>query len=203
MKSSKRSLEDLTVFVDRFVPTEIDDDAAVRALRQGLTAASAGTYGVGAVIMDSAGRVVCEGGNGVHLNGFHSDLHAEMVALNEFEAKRSPGDQSASSHTLVSTLEPCPMCMTRLIFSGLGRIRYLCPDNIGGMVQRKHQLPPVFLELTEKQGQNWGEARCSAPLRQVAFDVWNTSQELLDRKVVERSSTMGGEAAGASESGAE
>ena len=44
---------------------EPDDMPAVQALKQGLKAANAGTYGVGAVIVDSSGAVVCEGGNGV------------------------------------------------------------------------------------------------------------------------------------------
>jgi len=190
MKPSSRSREELSNFVHEFIPSEPDDPAALRALAQSLKAANAGTYGVGALIIDSDdGSIVCEGGNGVHINGFHSDLHAEMVVLNEFESV--PRAKNAGSYTLVSSLEPCPMCMTRLIFSGIGNVRYLCPDDIGGMVQRKDQLPPVFLGMTEAAGQVWGEAECSAPLRQAAFDVWNESQEALDQKVVERSTGKG------------
>ena len=107
-----------------------------------------------------------------------------MVVLNSFEAseqKLVPGDL-----TLISSLEPCPMCMTRLIFSGIGNIRYVCRDDVGGMVQRKHQLPPVFLDITEKQGQEWSKAKCSAALEQAAYDIWHESQEDIDKKVVER-----------------
>jgi len=79
------------------------------------------------------------------------------------------------------------MCMTRIIFSGIGCIRYLCPDDIGGMVQRRHDMPPIFLQLTMRQQQRWGVADCPAELRQRAFDTWNDSREALDAAVVKRS----------------
>jgi tRNA(Arg) A34 adenosine deaminase TadA/NAD(P)-dependent dehydrogenase (short-subunit alcohol dehydrogenase family) len=193
-----RSRQQLAEFVDGFVPSpdKPDDPAALRALKQGLLAAGEGTYGVGAVIVDGSGAVVCEGANGVFAEGFHSDLHAEMVVLNEFEAamRLRPGTlphKNAGDYTLVSSLEPCPMCMTRIIFSGIGHIRHVCADDIGGMVQRRHLLPPVFQEITGKQGQQWGEACCSEPLRQCAFEIWDESRAAVDRQVIERST--GGE----------
>eukprot|EP00747_Dinoflagellata_sp_TGD_P153409 gnl/TRDRNA2_/TRDRNA2_177389_c0_seq12.p2 gnl/TRDRNA2_/TRDRNA2_177389_c0~~gnl/TRDRNA2_/TRDRNA2_177389_c0_seq12.p2 ORF type:complete len:159 (-),score=37.14 gnl/TRDRNA2_/TRDRNA2_177389_c0_seq12:358-834(-) len=149
-------------------------------------AAEKGTYGVGAVLLDDTGAVVCEGHNEVHIDGFRSDLHAEMVVINKWEAEH-PHSAGLGSYTLITTLEPCPMCMTRIIFSGIGSIRYVCADDIGGMVQRKEFLPPIFRELTSKQNQQWGKACCSDVLSKMAFDIWDGSREQLDAKVVARS----------------
>jgi tRNA(Arg) A34 adenosine deaminase TadA len=171
-----------------FVPSQPDDTIALRALSQAVTAARLGTYGVGAVLLDGAGRVVVEAHNRVHVNGFRSDLHAEMVVLNVFEegggcagewgeveegaggagrmmdggtgggeegesdakskvesggSNNRRGGGALKDYTLVSTLEPCPMCMTRIIFSGIGTIKYVQADDVGGMVQRKGAMPYV------------------------------------------------------------
>jgi tRNA(Arg) A34 adenosine deaminase TadA len=152
-----------------------------------LSAAKKGTYGVGAALFSANGDLVCEGHNHVHIDGFHSDLHAEMVVLNNYER----GDSrmrfgSPSELTLISSLEPCPMCMTRLIFSGIGRIKYVCEDNIGGMVRRQNLLPPVFRGLTTAQQQEWEIADCSLLLRALAHEIWASSQAILDQQVVDR-----------------
>ena len=57
-------------------------------------------------------RVIVEGHNHVHIDGFHSDLHAEMVVMNEFERDLA-GPIDLSKHIMVTSLETCPMCMTR------------------------------------------------------------------------------------------
>ena len=172
--------------LESFVPVEPDDVAALRALGMASSAAELGTYGVGAVLMDSQGHIVCEGHNEVHVGGFRSDLHAEMVLLNKWE-EAHPECSGLGGYTLVSSLEPCPMCMTRIIFAGVGNIRYVCPDDIGGMVQRKDALPPIFQELTMKLGQQWRLAECSEALRNLAFEIWDESREVADARVVERS----------------
>ncbi|MDH3691023.1 MAG: hypothetical protein OEU36_16365 [Gammaproteobacteria bacterium] len=179
-------MRDWSEFLKSHTPsTRLRDElAAIRACELALRAASLGTYGVGAVVLDASGKIVIEGYNEVHVGGFRSDLHAEMVVVNEFERTFLGDDQDPGSFTLVSSLEPCPMCMTRLIFSRIGRIRHVCEDRIGGMVQRKSSLPPVFREITESLLQEWGLAECSDELREAAFHIWDASREELDRKLL-------------------
>jgi hypothetical protein len=74
------------------------------------------------------------------------------------------------------------MSRTRIIFAGIGTILYVCPDDIGGLVQRQSDLPPIFRTLTEKQEQRWGAAECSELLRRAAFEVWDRSRPGLDPK---------------------
>jgi tRNA(Arg) A34 adenosine deaminase TadA len=184
--AAPRNLLELERLLNSFKPVLKDDVVAIRSLQMALSAAKKGTYGVGAVIVSSQGELVCEGHNHVHIDGFHSDLHAEMVVLNDFERGDNNGGASPGELTLVSTLEPCPMCMTRLIFAGIGTIKYVCPDDIGGMVQRHRSLPPVFRSITADQRQEWIIADCSPLLRTLAYEIWASSQAMLDQKVVDR-----------------
>lgn len=171
-----------------------DFEPALRSLVQAALAAKRGTYGVGALLVETkTGRVVCEGHNEVHLDGFHSERHAEMVVISNYENAntRSSATDAADGPrmrdlTLVTSLEPCPMCMTRIIFAGCGKIRYVCEDAIGGMVSRKESLPPIFKQLTDAQQQDWAVAQCPEPLRRAAFHIWDASREALDQKLVDR-----------------
>lgn len=168
-------------YLDAFVPSkEHPHEAhAIRACQLAVTAAEAGSYGVGAVLLDADGSVVVEGHNEVHAGSFRSDLHAEMVVVNEYETLGRRRDE-ARHHTLITSLEPCPMCMTRLIVAGIGTVLHIAEDPVGGMVQRKHALPPVFRTITEHQEQVWRPADCSDDLRVAAFKIWVESRDRLE-----------------------
>jgi cytosine deaminase len=171
--------------LDTLEPTLAHDEWALAACRQALLAARQSTYGVGAVLVDPAGEVIVEGHNHVHIDGFRSDLHAEMVVMNEFE-RDLPGPVDLSRHTLVTSLEPCPMCMTRLIYSGVGTILHVAEDDLGGMVTRRGNLPPIFQEITARQDQVWTAADCSPELREAALAIWSTVREEVDETTFER-----------------
>jgi cytosine deaminase len=73
------------------------------------------------------------------------------------------------------------MCMTRLIVAGVGSVLHVSSDSAGGMVQRRHGLPPVFRTITEHQHQIWGPADCSEELRTAAFRIWMESRDRLEQ----------------------
>jgi len=174
-------------YLNTFVPSEKlrHEEAAIRALWMAITASQLGTYGVGAVLLDEEGEVLIEGHNEVYVGDFRSDLHAEMVVVNRFE--EGPWSRDVARRcTLITSLEPCPMCMTRLIFAGIGTVLHLSDDSIGGMVQRRSALPPIFREITEDQNQVWGRAECSEDLRRAAFHIWDQSRDELDRRLPSR-----------------
>jgi len=172
--------------LDQYEPSASleDEVAAVRVCQLAAIAAELGTYAVGAVLLDDNGTVLADGHNEVFVGGFRSDLHAEMVVLNKFETgQKNP--LNPGSLTLVSSLEPCPMCMARLIYSGIGTIRYLCEDPYGGMVTRRSSLPPKLQEISEDLSQAWGLAVCSNDLREAALNIWEQSRVDIDRRIVE------------------
>lgn len=180
-------MKDWKTYLAEFTPaTELRDEVgALRACQLATQAAELGTYGVGAVLLDADGAILVEGHNEVHIDSFRSDLHAEMVVMNRFETLPDE-PQPRDRLTLITSLEPCPMCMTRLIFAGIGTILHVCGDPAGGMVHRKLSLPPVFQQLTDDLAQEWGLAQCSEVLRLAAFQVWDQSRVELDRRLSSR-----------------
>lgn len=169
-------------FLDGFIPSLSNrhEAHALRACRLAIDAAGMGSCGVGAVLFDGNGQVIVEGHNKVYDGGFRSDLHAEMVVMNEYEALGWPRGE-ARNCTLVTSLEPCPMCMTRLIIAGVGSVLYVSGDSIGGMVQRKHSLPPTFRAIIQGENQVWEPAECSDELRAAAFEIWVETRNGFDQ----------------------
>ena len=108
-----------------------DQALGILVCEEALAAAGAKTYGVGAILLDPAGTVIHRGRNRVFSPHFRSDLHAEMVVLNAFEEQFPPA-KSMRAYTLISSLEPCPMCLSRLLIAGVQTVKYLAPDEWGG-----------------------------------------------------------------------
>ena len=161
-------------------PERIHEAYALHACRLAVDAMTLGTYGVGALLLDADGEVVIEGHNRVRgPDGFRSDLHAEMVVANEYEARGLPRDE-ARNFTLVTSLESCPMCLTRLIVAGIGTVLHVADDPVGGMVGRRQHLPPVFRTIAEHHSQEWSPADCSEELRTAAFRIWDESRALVN-----------------------
>lgn len=75
-------------------------------------------YPFGAVIVDTAsGTVLASGHNASRKNPV---LHAEIVAMNDYVAKY--GNQDWGRVTLYTTGEPCPMCMSALIWANVTHV---------------------------------------------------------------------------------
>jgi len=180
-------MQNWDIFFEHYQPSPSyrDDAAAARACQLAATAGRLGTYAVGAVLLDSNGDVVTEGHNEVFVGDFRSDLHAEMVVLNKFEGQQQ-GQFKPVDLTLVSSLEPCPMCMARIIYAGVGTIRYVCDDPYAGMVTRKKSLPPLIQQFSNDLSQVWEQAQCSEELKEAAFHIWEQSREQANRRQVER-----------------
>ena len=90
-----------------------------RALALAAEAAADGDVPVGAVVVSPEGEVVGEGRNRREADG-DPTAHAEVVALRA--AARHTGSWRLEGHTLVVTLEPCPMCAGALLLARVGRL---------------------------------------------------------------------------------
>lgn len=76
---------------------------------------------VGCLVIDAAGRVTGRGGD--DRQAMADPLaHAEVTAIRE--AAGVQGDWRLDGHTLVVTLEPCPMCAGLILMSRIGRVIY-------------------------------------------------------------------------------
>src|SRR5580704_5907776 len=79
------------------------------------SSASAPTLDVGA-----ADRAVLA--QGVSSGKTNPILHGEIVAINDYAARH--GNQGWADGILYTTGEPCPMCMSAIVWAGLGGVVY-------------------------------------------------------------------------------
>jgi len=124
------------------VTEPISKNDYVEPMRTALAAASkageAGDVPVGALLLDASGAVVAVDRN--RREEFRDPTaHAEMLVLS-FRA-REIGDWRLTGHTLVVTLEPCPMCAGAAVWSRLDRIVYGAPDPKAGAAWSLYNIP--------------------------------------------------------------
>lgn len=141
-------------------------------LREAVAAKREGSGGVGACLAhEGSGDIVARGRNRQYVPYWRSDLHAEMDVLNRYEdgirlLKGSHNPRETGDLVLYSSMEPCPMCLTRLINTGLRKVYYAAIDPDGGMARRIDLLPPFWREAA--RGAVYGEASCSPAMKALA-----------------------------------
>jgi len=95
------------------------------ALQEAALAAAQGEVPAGAVLADPEGRLVGRGRNQM-LTLADPTAHAEIMAIRA--ASLAAGNYRLTGHLLVSTLEPCPMCLMAAIHARVGRIIFGAPE---------------------------------------------------------------------------
>jgi tRNA(Arg) A34 adenosine deaminase TadA len=160
-----------------------DQELAIVACAEALAAAQSGNYGVGAVLIGPRGEILEKGRNAVFFPSFRSDLHAEMVAMNAFE-ERHPEVNNMRGYTLMCSLEPCPMCLARLLIAGVQTVKFLAYDDLAGMVNLKHHFPTAWKRLWQRQ--EFVQAEVSESVRRFALDVFSLNLEMCRQKLWSR-----------------
>lgn len=181
----KRRIARLADAIDSYRPdtrAHAHDALGLETLREALAAVTSGNYGVGALVVDADGQVLVRGHNRVHNDGFHSDAHAEMVVVSEFE-RRYPGVGRLADCTVYTSLEPCPMCLGRLKLCGVATVRYLADDPDGGMVHRLAHMPPVWRVLNPEQ--RFERADVSPALAELAWKIFQSNVREMRRKLLD------------------
>lgn len=85
----------------------------------------------GAVITDQQGNIVAEGNNQV-LKQKDPTAHAEIVAIREACKKLNTYD--LSEYILYTSCEPCPMCLSAIIWANIKSVYYACTkEDAGGI----------------------------------------------------------------------
>jgi tRNA(adenine34) deaminase len=109
--------------------------AALDLARQ---AGEAGDVPVGAVLVDDDGTIVA-GDHNRREELSDPTAHAEMLVLSN--RAREIGDWRLTGHTLVVTLEPCPMCAGASVLARLDRIVYGAADPRAGAAWTLYNIP--------------------------------------------------------------
>ncbi len=111
-------------------------------MRLALAEAAKGDFPFGAVIVRD-GKVVATG----HNKGSNDPTaHGEMVAIHNFVA-RHPAE-ALKEATLYTTGEPCPMCMSAIVWCGMKRMVYAA--SIAELATRIGQIMLTSAEVAER-----------------------------------------------------
>jgi len=171
-------LENLKNRLSEYVPDPKykHDSFIILCLQQAFIAAEEGNFGVGAILVDNSEGSILHARNKVFHPYFRTDRHAEMEVITEFEMS-SKGAVVPASHTLFSSLEPCPMCLTRILISGVGTTFYAAANEAGGMGGLLGHLPHTLQRYAEQKV--IGPADCSPVLRSIAWQIFeiNTTDD--------------------------
>jgi tRNA(adenine34) deaminase len=176
-------LDELEKRIASFVPSphHRDDSFVLVTLREAVAAMREGSGGIGACLVhEQSGAIVEVGHNRQFMPHFRSDMHAEMDLLNRYEDKKNVkkvegvNPRQVDGLVLYSSMEPCPMCLTRILNAGLKKTYYAAADPTGGMVQRISSLPPFWRDLAE--GRTYAPADCSPELSEMATRLFTLSR---------------------------
>ena len=140
-----------------------EDSPMALALQEARDAAARGEVPVGAVVLAPEGAVLSRAGNRVRALQ-DASAHAELLALRAASARlRSP---RLTGCTLVSSLEPCPMCAGAAVHFRVARLLFGAYDPKGGAVEHGPRLfdRPDCLHRPEVIG-GIREIECAALLR--------------------------------------
>jgi tRNA(adenine34) deaminase len=106
-----------------------------------------------------------------------------MVVMNAYE-ERYPTMDNMRGYTLVCSLEPCPMCLARLLVAGVQTVKFLADDELAGMVRHRNHFPTAWKRLWQRQ--EFVQADVSDSLRQFALDVFLLNLEACRQKILSR-----------------
>lgn len=87
----------------------------------GIKANEGGPFG--AVVIDKEGNIIATGNNQVLKNN-DPTAHAEVVAIRN--ACQKLNTYNLSDYILYTSCEPCPMCLSAIIWSNIKEIYYAC-----------------------------------------------------------------------------
>jgi tRNA(adenine34) deaminase len=127
------------------------------ALAEAEAAAGQGEVPVGAVLVDSEGRVLAASGNRVETDR-DPTAHAEMLVLRAGAARL--GAKRLAECDLYVTLEPCAMCAAAIALARLRRLYFGAYDPKGGAVEHgprlfdqptTHHRPEIYGGIEERR----------------------------------------------------
>ena len=114
------------------------EEAMQAALDEASRAVAHGDVPIGAVVVDTTGSIVAAEHNRREERG-DATAHAELLAISA--ASQSLGSWRLDGHTLVVTLEPCPMCAMAAVWARLDRIVYGAADPKAGAAWSLFNIP--------------------------------------------------------------
>ena len=101
----------------------------------------------GAVITDKEGNIIANGNNKVLKNN-DPTAHAEIVAIREACKKLNTYD--LSEYILYTSCEPCPMCLSAIIWSNIKKVYFGCTKKDAGEIGFRDDMIYEYLKGNNK-----------------------------------------------------
>ena len=101
----------------------------------------------GAVIVNKEGKIIAQGNNMVLKNN-DPTAHAEVTVIRE--ACKKLGTYDLSGYILYTSCEPCPMCLSAIIWSNIKEVYYACTRNDAGNIGFRDDVIYDYLEGKNK-----------------------------------------------------
>ena len=102
----------------------------------------------GAVITDKQGNIIAKANNTVLKNNDPTE-HAEMNAIRE--ACKKLGTYDLSEYILYTSCEPCPMCLSAIIWANIKEVYYACTREDAGNIGFRDDVIYEYLEGKNKE----------------------------------------------------
>ena len=102
----------------------------------------------GAVIVNKEGKIISTGNNKV-LKTNDPTAHAEIVAIRKACSKLKTND--LSNYTLYSSCEPCPMCLSAIIWANIKNVYYGCTRKDAGEIGFRDDMIYEYLKGKNKK----------------------------------------------------
>jgi len=97
----------------------------------------------GAIVVDKNGKIIANGNNQV-LKQKDPTAHAEIVAIRE--ACKLLNTYDLSDYILYTSCEPCPMCLSAIIWANIKTVYYGCTRNDAGEIGFRDDVIYEYLE---------------------------------------------------------
>ena len=101
----------------------------------------------GAVITDKEGKIISNGNNKVIKNN-DPTAHAEVVAIRDACKKLNTYD--LSEYILYTSCEPCPMCLSAIIWANIKEVYYGCTKEDAGNIGFRDDIIYDYLKGNNK-----------------------------------------------------
>ena len=101
----------------------------------------------GAVITDKEGNIIAQGNNLVLKNN-DPTAHAEVTVIRE--ACKKLGTYDLSGYILYTSCEPCPMCLSAIIWANIKEVYYACTREDAGKIGFRDDVIYEYLEGKQK-----------------------------------------------------
>lgn len=102
----------------------------------------------GAVIVDKEGNIIANGNNKVIKNN-DPTAHAEIVAIREACKKLNTYD--LSEYILYTSCEPCPMCLSAIIWANIKKVYFACTKDDAGSIGFRDDIIYDYLKGNNKE----------------------------------------------------